>query len=142
MIASKETGNLLDRIERTTGHKLRYRFEIATLIELAARNRQQSIFEDIIFFAKFLRNSYTVMQRIGTADEGYPKLSAEFRDGLEKFSTLIKTLVKEGPDEIKNSFITTFFTMSQESMNHLLQLASDLSWVKNYSIDTKQPLFQ
>jgi hypothetical protein len=139
---SEETNKLLDDVEQLAQRKLHYRAEIAMLIELTQAQHQQRLFDDIVFLAKFLWNSSNVMRRIGPTDEGYTKLSAEFRDAVEKFSTLIKTLIKEGQGDIKKQFMKKFFTMSQESMNHLIQLASDMSWLKNYSIDTKKQLFQ
>ena len=132
---------LLDTIERFAQRKFRYRTEISTMLELAVSRNQKRVFEDIMFLAKFLWNSYNLMQRLGPMGEEHPKLTAEFRESLEKFSTLMKALLKEGPDDIKESYKVNFFTMSQESMNNLIQLASELSWLKNYSIDTKQPLF-
>src|SRR5713101_5796458 len=125
----------LGDVERFANRKLYYRSEIATLVRLAMTYPQKGIFEEIIFLAKFLWNSYNVMQRIGPAGEGYPKLSAEFRDTLEKMTTLIK----EGPEEVREKF-KTLFSMSHESMNNLLRLIDDLSWVKNYSIDTQRSI--
>ena len=129
----------LGDVERFANRKLYYRSEIATLVRLAMTYPQKGIFEEIIFLAKFLWNSYNIMQRIGPGGEGYPKLSAEFRDTLEKMTTLIKTLIKEGPEEVKEKF-KTLFSMSHESMNNLLRFIDDLSWVKNYSIDTQRSI--
>lgn len=112
------------------------------MVDLAVADQQKYMFDDIIFLAKFLWNSYNVMQRIGASGEGYPKLSAEFQESFEKFSTLVKTLIKEGPEEVKESFKTTFFPMSQDTLSNLIQFASELSWLKNYSIDMKKSLFE
>lgn len=138
----KETHRLLDTVERHTGHSLRLRERILTLMELAVSHHQERLLDDLIFLAKFLWNSHNLMQRIGPDAEGYPKLAGEFRDSVEKFSTLVKTLVKEGPDEVKGSFAKDFFLMSPEALDNLMQLAHDLSWLKNYAIDTKRSLFE
>jgi len=139
---SNATDSLLDDVERLAQRKLQYRAQISQLIEVARTRRRERLFEDAIFLAKFLWNANNLMHRIGPADQGFPKLSAEFRDALEKFSTTIKTLVKESPDDIKKSFISTFFATTQESLDHLLRLAGDLRWLKNYTIDTRQSLFR
>ncbi len=138
--ASVQAFEFLGEVERFANRKFYHPSEIATLIQMAMMYQQRRIFEEIIFLAKFLWNSYNVMQRIGPAGEGYPKLSAEFRDTLEKMTTLIKTLIKEGPEEVKEKFKTLFFSMPHESMNNLLRLIDDLSWVKNYSIDTQRSI--
>jgi len=137
-----ETRTLLDSVEHHTGHELQLRDRISLLMEMAVAHRQEHVFHDLIFLAKFLWNSYNVMQRIGSDAEGYPKLAAEFRDSVEKFSTLVKTLVKEGPEEVKESFKADFLRLSGDSLDNLIRLARDLSWIKNYSIDTRQPIFE
>lgn len=135
-----ETVALLNAVEQFAQRKLQYRPQISVLIDLTESYQQKRIFEDIIFLAKFLWNAYNLMQRIGPTGEGYPQLSAQFRDAHERCSTLIKTLIKEGPPELKEQFKTLFFSVSHESMNNLIDLCSDLSWLKNYSIDTKLPV--
>jgi hypothetical protein len=136
------TEHLLENVERFAGRTLRRRTDVQAIVHLAATQGQGQMFEDIIFLAKFLWNSFNVMQRIGTSSDGYPKLAAEFRDSIEKFSTLIKTVIKEGPEETKTAFRQRYFSQTQESIQNLIQLASDLSWVKNYAIDTKEPLLK
>lgn len=133
--------NVLDEVERFAGRKLQYRADIIVLMELAVSYQQRRMFDDVMFLAKFLKNAHHILQRIGPNDEGYPKLSAEFREALEKFTTLVKTIIKEGPEDVKQSFTARFFTLTQQSLTNLLQLAADVSWVKNYTIDTKRQIF-
>lgn len=135
-----ETPELLDDVERFAERRFHYRSEIEILIQLATTNEQKKLFEEIIFLAKFLWSSYNVMQRIGPTGEGYTKLSSEFNDSLEKMTTLIKTLIRASPEDFKDKFKTLFFSISQGSMNNLLRLVADLSWLKNYSIDTRHSI--
>ena len=137
-----DTAQLLDAVEQHAGHTLRYRNQILVLLELSTARRQERLFEDLIFVSKFLWNSYNLMRRTEPGTDGYPNLAAEFRDSMEKFTTLVKTLIKEGPGAVKGSFKEDFFTLSPETPERLIRLAQDLSWLKNYSIDTKHPLFE
>ncbi len=131
-----ETLELLDDVERFADRRFHYRSEIATLIQLATTYEQKKFFEEIIFLAKFSWSSYNVMQRIGPTGEGYAKLSAEFNNSLETMMRLIKTLIKESSEDVKAKFEALLFNLSAEAMNNLLRLVADLSWLKNYSIDT------
>ncbi|MEK6565960.1 MAG: hypothetical protein AABZ41_04560, partial [Bacteroidota bacterium] len=93
------------------------------------------LFNDAIFHAKFVVKSQDVMKRIGPTGEGYDKLSTEFSASVEKASALLKTLVKEAPDEVKQQFVRMFFSMDQDSLSRLMRLFADLSWVKNWQVD-------
>jgi hypothetical protein len=88
-----------------------------------------------MFHAKFVVKSQEVMKRIGPTGEGYDKLSTEFSASVEKASTLLKTLVKEAPDEVKEQFVRMFFPVDQDSLSRLMKLFVDLSWVKNWQVD-------
>lgn len=138
---SEKTLQLLDNVERFAQRKFQFRSQVSALIEIARARQQEKVLEDIIFLAKFLRNAHALIQRIGPAGEGYPKLSTEFQESLEKFSTLLKTIVKESPEDVKNSFRQLFFSLSRQSLENLIQFSADLSWIKNYTIDMKQGIF-
>jgi hypothetical protein len=130
------TREFLADLEVFAKRKLSFPSEVGDLVELGASKRE--VLEDIVFHAKFITNSYRVMSRIGFDAEGYDKLSAEFKESLEKASTLIKTLVKESPEEIKAKFSTRFFQLDQESLSMLMSLLADLTWVKNWMVDGKK----
>ncbi len=138
---SARTIEILEAVEQSTQHRFQYREEIVQIVELASRSKREEVFEDILFFSKFIWNSYNVMKRIGTENDGYPKLAEEFRTSIEKMTTLLKTLVKDGPEELKENMKIAFFSISHDSMDNLLELSHDLSRMKNYSIDTKQKFF-
>lgn len=143
MISNRaETLQFLDGVEKWADQKLHYRQEIAELVELAAPQRQEQVFEEVVFLSKFLWNTYNVLKRIGPQGEGYEPLSAEFKYSLEKTVGLLKNLMNRGPTELKQKFESSFFAMSQESMNNLIRLFHDLSWIKNYSIDTKRTVIR
>ncbi|HWP83294.1 MAG TPA: hypothetical protein VNN76_11640 [Bacteroidota bacterium] len=130
------TKEFLAALEVFANRKLNFPREVGELIELGASKPE--VFQDIIFHAKFVTNSYRVMTRIGFDAEGYDKLSAEFKESLEKVSTLIKTLVKESADEIKTRFTGQFFRLDQESLSMLMRLLADLALVKNWMVDGKK----
>lgn len=130
-----ETAEFLDQLEKYANRKLHFRPEVGTLIEIAKDSGKAQVFEDIVFFAKFISNSSKVMSRVGVMGEGYEKLAVEFKESLEKVSTLLKTLVKDSPEEIKTVFTHRFFQLDQESLEMFMKLLSDLTWVKNWVVD-------
>ena len=135
MVVSQQTSSLLSSLQDFSKQKLRHAEDLASLIELSRLRRQSQVMDDLSFVSKFLVNTKGVMERIGKAGEGYDKLSFEFAEGLEKASTFVRLLVKEAPDDVKRHFTSAYFALTPESLNLLMELLYDLSWLKNWEID-------
>ncbi|HTP12589.1 MAG TPA: hypothetical protein VMM37_03140 [Bacteroidota bacterium] len=132
-----ETTQFIADLQTYAGRQLHYPREIGQLIDLARERRLGQVFRDAIFHAKFAVKSKEVMGRIGAEGEGFDKLATEFRNSVEKTSALLKTIIKEAPDDIKQQFVRDFFGMDQGSFTRLLGLMEDLAWVKNWNVDGK-----
>ncbi len=133
-----ETEQFLAALELSANRKFKFKKEIGILLDEARRTQKMQVFEDIAFFAKFLSKSYDLMKRIGPDGEGYEKVAGEFRSSIEKSTTLMKTLVKEAPDEIKQQFSGNFFHLDQDSLSALMSFMKEFAWVKNWTVDGKQ----
>ena len=134
----EETRIFLDDVELSSGRKFLLREEIALLYELAERLSLRSVFDDITFYAKFVSHATLILKRFGPTSEETVKLSQEFKEKLEKVSALMKSLLDEAPDDMRESFMTRFFALSHESMNSLMSFLQELSWIKNYSLDQER----
>lgn len=132
-----ETAQFLVDLESYANRKLTYHREIGLLLDLARSTDKIQVFEDAAFFAKFLSKSFDIMKRIGPDGEGYDKVSAEFQSAMEKASTLVKTLIKESPPEVKEDFLNKFLRLDQGSLSAFVNLVKELAWVKNWTVDGK-----
>jgi hypothetical protein len=135
MVISQETSSLVSSLQEFSEEKLQHADDLASLIELSRLHHSDQVLDDLSFLAKFLINTSGVMNRIGKNGEGYETLSREFAENLEKASTFIRLLVKEAPDDVKLRFASTYFVMTPDSLNGLMQLLHDISWLKNWNID-------
>lgn len=125
----------LQKVEKHTNRQMRYRPEVTVLLRAAAARSMEQVFLDCVFHATFVVKTRDVMKRIGAGAEGFDTLSTQFGDGLERVSTLLRTLIKEEPDAAKNAFIGRFFPMEQEGLNRLLDLLGDLVLIKHWEVD-------
>ncbi len=137
MQARPETLFFLAELEKYSNRKLAFAKEVAQLLDLAWASNKQQVFEDIAFFAKFVTHANSIMKRIGRDGEGYDKLASEFQGSMEKATTLLRTLVKDSPEEIKQPSIKNFLSMDHQSLSQLIKLLEDFSWIKNWMIDGK-----
>jgi hypothetical protein len=132
-----DTRQFLDELGAFVGRPLSFPLEVGLLLDLARKHRLDQTFRDAIFHAKFAVKTKDIMGRIGTDGEGFDKLSTEFQNSVEKTSALLKTIVKESPEEIKHRFANDFFSLDQTSFANFTRLLEDLSWVKNWDVDGK-----
>jgi len=131
------TKEFIEELQRHFGRSLAFPQEVGYLLDQANENGLVELFRDAIFQAKFATKTREVMTRIGPDGEGFDKLSTEFRTSIEKTSTLLKTIIKESPDEIKQRFVKDFFSLDQLRFAQFIKLLEDLSWVKNWEVDGK-----
>ena len=125
----------LTDLEHHAGRKLHHAEHVGMLFELAGSRGLGEPLLDAAFHAKAAVKTQEVMRRIGPGVDGFDKLSAEFQASLEKTSTLIRTIVKEAPEDVKRTFVDTYLAMDQESLRRMLELCEDLARVKNWEVD-------
>ena len=138
MALRAETLNFLRELERFADRSLKYPNDVGHLVEAAIRNRKMDAFDEAIFLGKFVTKSLGVMKRIGVDGDGYDKLSAEFQASLGKVASLLKDIGEGVPEDVRRSQTALFFNLTQESLDRLMPLLSDLAIVKNWVLDGKQ----
>jgi len=136
MTIRPETESFLSSVEQSAGRKFQYRNEIAALIDVAEEAGHRQLFDDLTFYAKFVTHASRILTGIGNSGTDTVKLSAEFQDGVEKITTLLRTLVKDAAPELRTLIVPRFVTLSPEGLELLLSLCGELNWVKNYSLDS------
>lgn len=130
-----ETERFVNELEKYANLSMKYKEEIGILLDQSTASGKREVFDDIIFFAKFIAKSQDLMKRIGPENEGYGKLASEFQSAIEKTTSLMRTVVKEGPEEVKERFVEGFFRMDEESFSSLMVFMRELAWVKNWLVD-------
>lgn len=137
MKISPETTHLVEEVEMLSHKRLHNTADLAVLIEVAKLQHQEQALDDVSFLSKFLTKTFSVMSRIGKNGEGYEKLSQEFSGNLEKTTSLLRGMINSAPDDVRHHFTSEYFAMSPDALNRLMNLLNDLSWYKNWKIDSR-----
>lgn len=135
MTARSDTERFVEELQTFSNRRLNFPENLTQILDLTRVQNMGDLLQDMIFHAKFAVKTKDVMARIGRDGEGYEKLSSEFQNSIEKTSALLKTIVKESPEDIKQYFVKNFFDLDQESFAKFMKLLEDLSWVKNWEVD-------
>jgi len=138
MAIPSTTQSYIDEVEKFMQRKFQFRHEVALLLDEAAIHSQQKLLDEIAFSAKFVVNASNILKREGTGREETAKLEHEFKDGIEHSSSLLRELIAGVSDDERNLFTSRFLSISHDGMNNLMKLLYELSWLKNYSLDTQR----
>jgi hypothetical protein len=136
MNISEETEILLAQLEQHSHQSLNCKTELSLLIELSSRFRKEQQLSEAVFSAKALWNIFSLMQKNAPAVEGFEKLEKEFQKQLHTAVANMKLLLENASLEIREPFLTKFFSQTQESFADFLLLCSDLRMLKNWMLDT------
>jgi hypothetical protein len=130
-----EITDFIESVDAYSRHRLTHKEDLAVLMQVSRDEGKAAVFDDLTFHAKYIHRIFGIMKRTPPDSDAYPKIAQEFRDGIEKVTTMMRTLMKEAPDDVKREFTEKFFSMKHESLENLLSVAYDLSWIKNWNID-------
>ncbi len=135
MSADLTIDRFLDQVEQHAKRSMVHRGDVAALLHAASARSMEQAFQDAVFHATFVIKTRDVMKRVGAGGEGFDTLKAEFIEGIERVSALLRTLVKEESDEVKDRFAGRFFRVEKDCLDRLLDLMSDLALIKHWEVD-------
>ena len=128
----------LDKIDKFVSRKFKYYSEIALLMELSRDGVKKTLFDELTFLSKFVSNAHSILQRVGSGSTEVLKLSDEFHKNLKKSIELFRKIINDTADLTKEDFENRFLSISHDNLPNLLSLLYELSWIKNYALDTKE----
>jgi len=136
MNATLPPDDVMLALESISGGKLTRHRDLAALIDLSQRAQRGDLLADLSFHAKFVANSSRTLTRIGPDAESAQALSAEMQKELETVKNLAGQLLAHGSDEQRKVFEETYFRLTPEALQNCLALCYDLSWYKNWLLET------
>jgi hypothetical protein len=138
MELSPVTDSLLSELDAFSGGNIVHRADLGVLLESGRVQPERETLDELGFYAKFLHRTFGIMARIGPNGEGYERLAAEFSSSAGKARNLLSSLLSGAPPDVRGRMTATYLAMTQEGLDNLLSLCHDLSWYKNWLIDTKR----
>ena len=138
MQLKETTQALLAELDTLSSRRLTRREDLGLLLELAEESGQRPALEELSFYGKFVSRSYQIMQRIGRDGEGYDRLNSEFLNALERCRSHMRVLASSAPVQTKDRLDRTYLQLSPSSLEAIVALANDLSWYKNWLLDSRR----
>lgn len=141
---SANTAQLISEIISFSAGKLKNEHDVSVLIEASSEENQKKIFEDLIFTAKYLNGLGKIIHSnrppsltanndgVKIEENTEEKIMNEFKQHMLKFNLQLSGLIKNIPEEEKQSFEEKYLAMSRTALVNLTNLIYDLAWVKKY----------
>lgn len=121
----------------SAGIGLRKRADIGLIFEYAAFHNNSDQINDLIFTGKIVWNTYSALKKRNQSDEGYDLLEKQF---MESVHTLRNSLFEQSigyTQEEQSRIEEIYLGMSQGTLRNIVDLAHDLSEIKNLQNSSK-----
>jgi hypothetical protein len=138
MTPSSSTTALLAALDAASRGQLKRRDDLGSLLDLGALPELTPALDDLAFRAKFLTRTFGIMQRIGREGTGYDRLESEFAATMDVVRGHVRTLLGGASDGVRDRFTASYLAMTPSGLSNLMALLGDLTWYKNWLIDSKQ----
>ena len=135
MIIRQDIAEFITAVELFSNRKLNYPKEVGEILQIALQTGMTGEFEELIFQAKFLIRTQEVLKQISNDMERTKNLSIEFDSCLTKSIDLFRILIGRAAADVTQNFSDNFFSLETGSLDRLMKLYYDLSWIKNWQID-------
>ena len=130
MELSKDTTAVLEFLDYTTGNNLRKRNDLGTILEIGAQTSAYILVNQIIFTGKYLWNLHRMLKKTSGDAEGREKLISEATVSAQSLKEYISELIDSMDDFNRERFDTVYFAEGQGAYMNLIDLAHDLSKLK------------
>lgn len=131
MEISKDTANILEFLDYTSGNNLRKRDDLGLILEIGAIKGSHELVNNIVFMGKYLWNLHKMIKRTSDSDEGKEKIISEAAISSVSLKEAIAELISgvDAPENLER-FNSVYLVEGQGAYRNLIDLAHDLSKLK------------
>jgi hypothetical protein len=130
----KDPAGFVSEVEKFSKSKLNRKAELLRIYEECINNQNITLFEDLVFTAKYVQGLLRVVKSGSLNHEinNLEQIKKDFSDNLNKVVIKIKEIISGTDENFKLHFEQTYFELTQEGFLNFTELLSDLEWAKLY----------
>ena len=125
---------MIEEIDEFSERRLNKKTDLKTLYHLSIKEGKSKTFEDLSFTAKYAEGLMRVL-KTGVSNpevKSLEHIKKDFTHNMQKVVDQMKEIVANADEQIKRYFEITYFDMSQQGLQNLTLILSDLEWTKKY----------
>jgi hypothetical protein len=125
---------IIEEIDDFSQHRLNKKTDLKTLYSLSIMEGGGKTFEELSFTAKYAEGLIRILKTgINNPEvKSLEHIKKDFAHNMQKIVDQMKEIVVNTDEQIKRYFEITYFDMSQQGMQNLTLILSDLEWAKKY----------
>jgi hypothetical protein len=136
----RDSRELLKNVDEFSNFKLQRRDDLQIIFTEGVKEKNNKLFEDLVFTAKYVQGLMKVMK---TGQENSEVKSLEhvkndLSKNMEKVVDQIRQIISDSSQSDKDYINKTFLQMNPDAFRNLNDLLYDLDWTKKYLNDLKR----
>jgi hypothetical protein len=136
----RDSRELLKNVDEFSNFKLQRRDDLQIIFTEGVKEKNNKLFEDLVFTAKYVQGLMKVMK---TGQENSEVKSLEhvkndLSKNMEKVVDQIRQIISDSSQSDKDYINKTFLQMNPNAFKNLNDLLYDLDWTKKYLNDLKR----
>jgi uncharacterized protein YpuA (DUF1002 family) len=136
----RDSRELLKNVDEFSNFKLQRRDDLQIIFTEGVKEKNNKLFEDLVFTAKYVQGLMKVMK---TGQENSEVKSLEhvkndLTKNMEKVIDQIRQIISDSSQSDKDYINKTFLQMNPDAFRNMNDLLYDLDWTKKYLNDLKR----
>lgn len=138
MEISSQVRDIIEVLSTYAGGRLHDPVMLGRFLQHATDRNAPETVGDLAFTAKYLTRLQVTMRRQTAETELYTKLEQEFSRSVHEFHAKVTAYVEDAEPDFRETVQRHYLAVTQEALRHLMQLAEDLTWLKNWELEMTQ----
>jgi hypothetical protein len=133
-MASEAIETLIGILDTFSEHRLRNRVMLARLLEHGGASGKTAEVGELAFQGNYLTRLLGTIRAQPPGGEHMPKLEEEYARALHSFVVQLERFLAEADNNLRASIAAQYLQTSEASLRHLVDLAADFGWLKNWEV--------
>ncbi len=134
MIISEDTKLVVEFMQAYSDNSIRKPADIEVLLEASAASMNSQLMNELIFTGKSVRNLHLKIKKSQNTES---LIETEFFKHIDRMKSIISSIIPSDDSEINKRFETTYLNDSRGAVLNLIDLAHDLTILKNIQSDSR-----
>jgi hypothetical protein len=139
-IYSIKPEDFVNQVEIISKSKLKRKFELLKIFQLAIDYANQKEFEELLFSAKYAMGLMRILKNHSGNSEikNIEEIKKDFASTIEMTTGQLRRILQNSDNELRKHFDANFLELSPQNFSNLTELLSDLEFAKIYLNDYKR----
>lgn len=138
MDVSPQVHDIIELLSTYAGGRLHDTDGLGGFLQHAQNRGTPEAVGELAFKGKYLTRLQLTMRRQTPESELYEKLEQEFSRTVHEFHAMVSDFFADAEEEQRAMVERHYLAVSHDALRNLMQLAEDLTWLKNWELEMTQ----